>query len=176
MLKALAIAGLIFISGPDHGPPDAMFDELKDAPTEEEAESTALDIWAAWLESGSPTVDILMERALAAQAQGDLGTARALYDRAILITPDYAEAWHRRASVFLAQDRVDEALRDLNEALTHEPRHFGAWAGLGSILERLGAKEEALEAYREALAIHPFMEPARRGASRLAEATDGTAL
>ncbi|NBC21448.1 MAG: tetratricopeptide repeat protein [Alphaproteobacteria bacterium] len=176
MLKAIAIAGMILASGPDHGPPDSMFEELKNAPTEEEAKSTALDIWAAWLESGSPTVDILMERALAAQSSGDLDKARALYDRAILIEPDYAEAWHRRATVFLAQERVDEALRDLNEALTHEPRHFGAWAGLGSILERFGAKQEALEAYRQALKIHPYMEPARRAEARLSKALDGTAL
>lgn len=176
MFKALAVAGLIFVSGPEYGPPDSMFDELRNAPTEQEAESTALDIWAAWLESGSPTVDILMERALTAQAQGDIETARAFYDRAILIKPDYAEAWHRRATVFLEQERIDEAIRDLNEALTHEPRHFGAWAGLGSILERLGAEEEALEAYREALAIHPYMEPARRGVARLSKVTDGTAL
>ncbi len=176
MFKALAIAGLIFISGPDYGPPDRMFDELKNAPSEEEAESTALDIWAAWLESGSATVDILMERALAAQARGDLDHARALFDRAILIKPDYAEAWHRRASLFLEQERIDEALRDLNEALTHEPRHFGAWAGLGSILERLGSRQEALAAYREALAIHPHMAPAVRAEARLSKQTDGTAL
>ncbi len=176
MFNALFMSVLIFVSGPLFGPPDSMFDELRDAPTEEEGQSVALDIWAAWMESGSPTVDILMERAVAAQTAGDRDHARALYDRAILIEPEYAEAWHRRASLFLEEEKLDEALRDLNEALRHEPRHFGAWLGTGMILERLGAEKEALAAYREALAIHPWLEPARRAESRLAKATDGTAL
>lgn len=176
MLKALFTAALIAISGPAHGPPDEMFERLQEAPSDEEAESIALDIWAAWLESGSPTVDILMERAVTAQAMGDTDHARALYDRAIRIQPDYAEAWHRRATLFLQDERYDEALRDLNETLKHEPRHFGAWLGLGMILERLGSTEEALEAYREALAIHPRLDRARSAVARLSAATDGTAL
>ncbi|MEL6752976.1 MAG: tetratricopeptide repeat protein, partial [Pseudomonadota bacterium] len=68
------------------------------------------------------------------------------------------------------------ALRDLNEALKHEPRHFGAWLGLGLMLERLGSTSEALEAYREALDIYPRLDAARRGEARLREMTDGTAL
>lgn len=176
MLKGLLTAAMILVSGPEHGPPDEMFDRLLEAPSDEEAESVALDIWAAWMESGSPTVDILMERAVMAQNHGDTDHARALYDRAIAIKPDYAEAWHRRATLFLAEERYDEALRDLNEALRHEPRHFGAWLGLGIMLERLGSTGEALEAYREALAIHPRLERARRAAARLSQTEDGTAL
>lgn len=176
MLKALATAFLIAVSGPAYGPPDAMFDRLLEAPSDEEAESVALDIWAAWMESGSATVDILMERAVAAQTIGDTEHARSLYDRAIAIKPDYAEAWHRRATLFVADERYDEALRDLNETLKHEPRHFGAWYGLGTMLERLGSTEEALEAYREALTIYPRLDRARQAAARLSNVSDGTAL
>ena len=176
MLKALATAFLIAVSGPAYGPSDEMFDRLLEAPSDEEAESVALDIWAAWMESGSATVDILMERAVAAQTIGDTEHARALYDRAITIKPDYAEAWHRRATLFVADEHYDEALRDLNEALKHEPRHFGAWFGLGTLLERLGSTEEALEAYREALTIYPRLERARQAAARLSSVSDGTAL
>ena len=176
MLKALATAFLIAVSGPAHGPSDEMFDRLLEAPSDEEAESVALDIWAAWMESGSATVDILMERAAAAQTIGDTEHARSLDDRAIAITPDYAEAWHRRATLFVADERYDEALRDLNEVLKHEPRHFGAWYGLGTMLERLGSTEEALEAYREALTIYPRLDRARQAAARLSTVSDGTAL
>lgn len=176
MLKAIASAVLMLMAGLQAGPSDQMFDDLKMAPSPEEAESIALDIWAAWLESGSPTVDLLMERGVAAQSVGDLELARAFYDRAILIEPDYAEAWNRRATIFLQEENLAEALRDINETLAREPRHFGAWLGLGIVLERLGAKDEALTAYREALAIYPHLERARSAARRLEDAVDGTAL
>ena len=176
MLKALFIAGLISVSGPSYGPSDEMFEELKNAPSEEAAHSTALDIWAAWLESGSAAADLVMERAVAAQSAGELELAHELYDRVIAIQPDYAEAYNRRASVFLMEENMPEALRDVNEALRLEPRHFGAWTGLGRILEELGAKEEALEAYREALKIHPQLEAARAAESRLTRAQNGQGL
>lgn len=172
MIKALLTAAFLLVAGP----PDDMFDRLEEAPTDEEAEGIALDIWNGWLQSGSPTVDILMERAVAAQSIGDRKHARTLYDRVIRIQPDYAEAWHRRATLFVESEQYDEALRDLNEALRLEPRHFGAWLGLGVMLERLGSTTEALEAYREALSVYPRLEAARRGEARLREAADGTAL
>jgi len=176
MLKALVLSLFLTVSGPSFGPPEEMFDRLLEAPSDEEAESVALDIWAAWLESGSATVDIVMERAVSAQMRGNDEMAFALYDRAIAIRPAYAEAWHRRATLFLEQERYDEALRDFNESLRHEPRHFGAWLGVAIMLERFGSTDEALEAYREALEIYPRMEAAKRGVSRFSEVSDGTAL
>ena len=157
-------------------PSDQMFEDLKSAPTPEEAESEASDVWASWMESGSATVDLLMERATAAEGHGDRDHARALYDRVILIKPGYAEAWHRRAALFYTDDRVDEALRDLNETLAIEPRHFGAWFALGTLFERLGAEEEALKAYKEALAIYPKWEDVQGAAARLERSILGTAL
>jgi len=167
MLKALAFSGLILISNPDFGPSDKMFDDLLAAPNEEEAKDQAHDIWSAWMESGSDAADLVMERAVNAQAAGRLELARALYDRVIAIQPDYAEAWHRRASLFLETQAIDEALRDLNETIRLEPRHFGAWVVLGGVLEALGAKQEAIEAYEEALKIYPEMPTATSAIERL---------
>jgi|TARA_R100000501_G_C2600726_1_gene97854 tetratricopeptide (TPR) repeat protein len=176
MLKALFIASVISVSGPQYGPSDEMFEKLKTAPNEEAATSTALDIWAAWLESGSAAADLVMERAVEAQSMGELELAHELYDRVIAIQPTYAEAYNRRASVFLIEENMSEALRDVNEALRLEPRHFGAWTGLGRILEELGAREEALEAYQEALKIHPTLEVARAAQSRLMRQQNGQGL
>ncbi|MEO1641896.1 MAG: tetratricopeptide repeat protein [Pseudomonadota bacterium] len=173
MFKALAFAGLLLVSSPDFGPSDQMFEDLKSAETEDDANSTALDIWAAWMESGSDAADLVMERAVNAQAQGDTELAKALYDRVIAIQPDYAEAWNRRATLFLAEENYAEALRDVNEALRLEPRHFGAWGGLGAVLESLGAKEEALEAYKKALEIYPLFPRARSAAARLTKEIEG---
>lgn len=173
MLKALAFAGIILVSGSDFGPSDEMFAELHIAPSEEEANDVALDIWAAWMESGSDAADLVMERAVNAQAIGETVLALALFDRVIAIQPDYAEAWNRRATLYLSQENYAEALRDVNEALRLEPRHFGAWGGLGAVLESLGAKEEALTAYEKALEIYPLFPSAQKGIARIQREQEG---
>ena len=165
------------LAGAAHAePPDEMFDKLRTAPSDSEAHDVALDIWASWMESGSPTVDVIMERGVDAQTAGDLETARAFYDRAILIKPDYPEAWNRRASIFLMEENYAEALRDLNETLRLEPRHFGAWAGLGMMFESMGSPKHALEAYREAIRIHPRMQQALVAEKRLSKLAEGQGL
>ena len=176
MIKAIALAGLIFVSGPSFGPSDGMFEELKSAPTEDEAASTAADIWASWLESGSAAADLVMARGVEAQSNGELELARELYDRVIAIQPGYAEVWNRRATTFLAEENYSEALRDVNEALRLEPRHFGAWTGLGSVFESFEAYDEALQAYEKALEIYPTFEPAVKGRARIKARSGGQGL
>jgi len=178
MLRTLLLAlALVFTSLPALAvPTDEMFDKLKNAPSESEASDIAQDIWASWMESGSATVDMIMQRGAEAQMTGDDATARVFYDRAIMIKPDYAQAWFRRAGIFLAEENFPEALRDLNETLKLEPRHFGAWAGLGSMFEAMGAKDQALEAWREALAIYPFMRDGQQAEKRLTKAAEGQGL
>lgn len=176
MLKAIFLSISILTASFQTGPSDEMFAKLQDAPSESEAGDAAMDIWASWMESGSATVDIMMERGVTAQANGELAEARTYYDRAILIEPEYAEAWNRRATLFLTEENWSEALRDLNETLRLEPRHFGAWSGLGMIFESIGAEEQALEAYREALAIYPLMPAATRAEARLSKAIEGQGL
>lgn len=170
-----ALTSLVFLLFAG-GPPDQLFEDLKSAPTPEAATPIEEDIWASWIEGSSPTVEILMRRGLEAQAIGDLEKAREFYDRAILIQPDYAEAYNRRATVFMAEDNLGQALLDLNEALAHEPRHFGAWIGLGLILESLGARDEALEAFEAALEIYPTMEAAKNGVDRLRRSQQGRGI
>lgn len=155
------------------GPPDALFEDLRNAPTPEAAARVEEDIWASWLESGSATVDILMQRGIAAQMAGDIESAREFYDRAIQIAPDYAEAFDRRATLFLLDENYGEAILDLNEVIRLEPRHFGAWTGLATIFEALGAPDEAISSYEEVLKINPQNQQAKEALSRLKKTTSG---
>ena len=50
------------------------------------------------------------------------------------------------------------ALADIRQVLKREPRHFGALAGFGLILQDIGDDKQALEVYRRALAPYPRME------------------
>ena len=119
---------------------------------------------------------MLMLRGVEATQTDDLELARDMFDRAIRIKPDYAEAWNRRALLFFNDGQYDEAIADLEAALTHEPRHFGAWTGLGMIFESLEEPDAALMAYRKVLEIHPHAAAAQQGQSRLIVQVEGRAL
>lgn len=153
-----------------------LLDKLAKAPDAETAAGLEEQVWDAWMVSGSPTVDILMKRAMDAMEHDDGALARDMFDRAILIKPDYAEAWHRRATMFFADGKYDEAIADLEATLRHEPRHFGAWVGLGMIFESINRPKAALLAYRKALKIHPFSPQARQGEKRLIPKVEGRSL
>lgn len=178
MLRSLlTIMFLMLFYGAAHAGPSAdLFERLKSADDPAQAADIAEDIWATLLESGSPTADLLMQRAMAALEAGQTSLAREVLDRVILLRPDFAEAWHRRAGIFLSEENYAEALHDLNRTLELEPRHFGAWLGMGHILEQLGAEREALDTYREALEIYPLMPQAKAAEGRLKLKTEGMEL
>lgn len=155
---------------------DELLDKLGLAASEEEAALIEEEVWDAFLISGSPTVDILMTRGLEALDAGDLELARDMFDRAILVRPEYAEGWYRRALLFFNESKYDQAVADLEAALARQPRHFGAWIGLGMIFESIERPAPALKAYREALKSHPFAVAAKRGEDRLAVQVDGRPL
>jgi tetratricopeptide (TPR) repeat protein len=150
-----------------------LLDKLKTTASEEEAARLEEEIWDAWLVSGSGTVDVLMKRGLDYQEQEDLDGAREMFDRIITIKPEYAEAWNRRALLFFNDGKYDEAVADLESTLIYEPRHFGAWIGLGMIFESIERPEAALLAYRKALEIHPHAETAKQGEKRLIRIVEG---
>lgn len=150
-----------------------LLDKLKTTASEDEAARLEEEIWDAWLVSGSGTVDVLMKRGLDYQEGEDIEGAREMFDRVIAIKPDYAEAWNRRALLFFNDGKYDEAVADLESTLIYEPRHFGAWIGLGMIFESIERPEAALLAYRKALEIHPHAEAAKQGEKRLIRMVEG---
>ena len=153
-----------------------LLDKLKTTESDQEAASIEEEIWDAWLVSGSGTIDILMKRGLEYQEHEDVEDAREMFDRVIAIRPEYAEAWNRRALLFFNDGKYDEAVADLESALTYEPRHFGAWIGLGMIFESIERPEAGLLAYRKALEIHPHAEAAKQGEKRLMRIVEGMPL
>ncbi|MDZ4776481.1 MAG: hypothetical protein SGJ23_06815 [Alphaproteobacteria bacterium] len=155
---------------------DELFKELLTAPTAAEASVLEEQIWQTWGQSGSATVDVLIERADAAEAAGDKALALSFVDQAAALTPSYAGAWYRRSILRYDADDRAGAIRDIQETLRREPRHFGALAGLGLIYEDMGQENAALEAYRRALEIHPFLDTAKQGVSRLEPKVDGQDL
>jgi len=152
---------------------DAMFTALGQAENAEAAAPIEAAIWEHWADSGSPTVNILLERAAAAESAGETDRAIRFLNEASALAPDFAEPWNRRASLAYETEDYPGAISAIQEALKREPRHFGALAGLGLIYEELGQERAALDAFRAALAIHPHYEAALRGVARLEPRVDG---
>lgn len=130
----------------------------------------------AWSKSGSAAMDLLLQRGRDAIREGDYKAAvehlTALTDHA----PDFAEGWNARATALFHANQYGPALDDLARTLALNPNHFGALAGLGSILRETGNKPAALRAFKAALAIHPHLEQVRQAADRLEKELSGQAI
>jgi tetratricopeptide (TPR) repeat protein len=96
-----------------------------------------------------------------------------LLDAIIKLRPDYIEAWNRRATLYYLQNNYGKSLSDIREVLVREPRHFGALAGLGMIMQDLGDEKRALDAFRKALAINPHLEKVPELVKTLSEKVEG---
>jgi Flp pilus assembly protein TadD len=128
------------------------------------------------LESGSNTQDFLMARAVAALGSHNLPVAQQLLDKIVILQPDWAEAWNKRATVRFMMDDEKGSMADIARVLALEPRHIGALSGMGMILERSGFRDEALRAYRRALEVAPQLASARAAVERLTAAVNGQSL
>jgi tetratricopeptide (TPR) repeat protein len=137
---------------------DTLFSALKIAPDETSAKAIEDRIWALWVTSSSDTCNLLMSRVKDATDDKDYDLALRLLDDVITIKPDYVEAWNRRATVYYLKQDYAHSIADIAEVLAREPRHFGALAGLGMMLQEIGDDKHALEAYRKALAVDPHLE------------------
>jgi tetratricopeptide (TPR) repeat protein len=152
---------------------DMLFEALKIAPDESSAKEIEGRIWALWVVSGSDTCNLLMSRAKTATDGKDYDLAIKLLDAIIKLKPDFAEAWNRRATVYFLKKDFGHSLADISQVLAREPRHFGALAGLGLILQELGDEKHALDAYRKALAVHPHLQRIPDVVKTLTEKVEG---
>lgn len=160
---------------PDIARIDKLFLRLANLSEEDShaAEGLVSDIMAELSRHESPTAEFLLKRARLASQLGQRGQAIDHVTRAIAFQPDFAEAWHFRATIHFEQDNYGLAIRDLNQALRAEPRHFAAWVGLGLILEELGHERAAAAAYRSALAWHPYLTRAQEKLQAIEDALFG---
>ena len=136
---------------------DSLFETLRSAPSEEAALAAEDSIAALWMDSGSATVDVLMEWALDAVKDKNYPLALDYLDRILTLKPDYVEAWNMRATVYYLREDFGRALADIEKTLALEPRHFVALAGLGTILREIGEDKRALDVYRRALEVDPHL-------------------
>lgn len=133
---------------------DSLYRDLAD-PENSEWQRAEDEIRARLFETGSETLNLLLQRGYEALEAGEFTTAiehfTALTDHA----PDVAEGFNGRATAYFFAGRFGPSMEDISRVLELEPRHFGAMIGLARILEDTGFLKEALEVNRQVAILHP---------------------
>ena len=153
---------------------DFLFGALKAAPDEASAKHVEARIWAMWMQTPSDTAALLMVRAKAAMDAQQTGcraeTARCRDQAASGLCRGLEPA---RDACIICRTTTRHSLEDIEQVLVREPRHFGALAGLGMIMQDLGDEKRALDAFRNALAVNPYLEKVPELVKTLSEKVEG---
>ncbi len=155
---------------------DDLFARLKENADSPAGGRIEQEILRRFTHSGSPTADLLLSWAGEAVEATDYPLALDLLDQIIVLKPDFAEAWDKRATVYYLMEDYSDSLSDIRATLALEPRHFGALAGFGMILVALDRKAEAIRVFKHALEINPRLKQVRETLEKLEKETAGSAI
>lgn len=152
---------------------DELFAKLPENAKVPAGERIEQEILRRFNRSGSATADLLMNWATESIEEKNYTLALDVLDQIIVIKPDFAEAWNKRATVYFMIDNYAASLTDIRETLELEPRHFGALAGFGMILRAMDRKEEAIKVLKRALEINPRLDKVQESLEQLEKEAGG---
>jgi len=107
------------------------------------------------LDSDPDNVEAWVALGNGAIARGDLDAAMEAADRATGIAPENPTGFTLRGRVLIAQDRIDEGLADLHQAVAVAGTDIGARLELAYSLWDLGRNNEAAGEYEKVLRYNP---------------------
>ncbi len=152
---------------------DQLFADLKREPDAEDARRLERQIWMRWTASGSDSIDLLMGWAQRAMTERKWNAAIDVLNHVVVLAPDYAEGWNRRATVHYLNSDYSRSIADIEKVLDLEPRHFGAMAGMAAIMQKLRHQERALFMWHRVLEIYPANRTAQKAVIDLEERLSG---
>lgn len=155
---------------------DSLFAELKREREDRQAKRISERIWAKWRDSGSATANLLMQWADKAVAEQKNSLALDLLDQVVVLMPEFAEGWNRRATLNYAMGNHGKSMSDIARVLKLEPRHFGAISGMAAILAASGKDELELRAWEQVLEIYPANRQAQTRIGELADKLAGSRI
>ena len=79
------------------------------------------------------------------------------FTKLIEMAPDLSEAWNKRATAYWLLADFPASLSDICETVKREPRHFGAYSGLGMIRAEMGEYARAVAAFELARKYNPHI-------------------
>ena len=139
-----------------------LFEQLKKSNNASLAFEIEMKIWNIW--STHPTHDSLTQSLAKGSgliSKGELEAAYKIFSTIIESAPDWAEGWNKRATVLYLMGRYQESLKDIDEVLKRENRHFGALSGQGLVQTELKNYEKAIKSYQAVQKIYPSIRAAK---------------
>lgn len=115
-------------------------------------------MWQIWFRGGCEAANAQLARGAEALNRQEIDEAISFLDKAIKLSPDFAEAYNQRAIAHYLAERYRDSIRDCERVIELMPLHFGAWSGLGHSQLAIGNHEAALNAYERALKVNPHLE------------------
>ncbi|MGI9402687.1 MAG: hypothetical protein ACR2O0_15630 [Rhizobiaceae bacterium] len=157
-------------------PLEGLFAKLKSESKASSAGRIARQIVAIWTESGSDSIDLLMQWASEAMSKKKYTVAQDLLAHITVLRPEYAEGWNRRATLYFMMDDYGRSLADIEQVLLLEPRHFGALSGLAAILQKTRKHQRALDTWYKVLDLYPANRKAQKTVIELEEKLAGEGI
>lgn len=144
---------------------DALFAQLAACRHADEALRTEDRIWDVWMHHPHRAAAKVLQLATGDIAARRFDIAETRLSALLRSAPAFAEAWHKRATLYYLLGRDEECLHDIRRTLELEPRHFAAMLHFAEILFALpgaaGAGDDVRFACFAALSLHPLLPRAR---------------
>ena len=136
---------------------DTLFAKLQTATDPMAIQSLEGAIWEQWVLVPDGPQRELMMRGIAEMQQRQLKQSVETFSKLIEIAPDLSEAWNKRATAYWLLGNFPASLNDICETVKREPRHFGAYSGLGMIRAEMGEYPRAVAAFELAKKHNPHI-------------------
>jgi tetratricopeptide (TPR) repeat protein len=136
---------------------DTLFAKLQTATDPMAIQTLESAIWEQWIMVPDATQRGLMLRGIGEMQQRELKASVETFSKLIEIAPDLSEAWNKRATAYWLLGDFQASLADICETIKREPRHFGAYSGLGMIRAEMGEYPRAVAALELARKYNPHI-------------------
>ena len=136
---------------------DTLFDKLATATDPAAVQALEAAIWEQWTMVPDPKQREMMLRGIAEMQNRELKTSVETFTTLIGAAPDLSEAWNKRATAQWLLGNFAASLSDICETIKREPRHFGAYSGLGMIRAEMGENARAVAAFELARKYNPHI-------------------
>ncbi len=136
---------------------DTLFAKLQAATDPVSIQSLEAAIWEQWIVVPDSAQREMMMRGIAEMQQRELKQSVETFSKLIEMAPELSEAWNKRATAYWLLGNLPASLSDICETVKREPRHFGAYSGLGMIRAEMGEYRRAVAAFELAKKHNPHI-------------------